>query len=110
MALSGSFSKYPVTNFGLYCEWSAVQSVIGNYSDVTLYVYLRHYEIYVGSRSDSTISINGTSETYTAPAISHNAGAYVNKLLKSKTVRDYRNTTGNATGIPLSASRRIGGT
>lgn len=110
MALSGSFSKYPVTNFGLYCEWSAAQSVIGNYSDVTLNVYLRYYEIYVGSRSDSTISINGTSETYTAPAISHNAGAYVNKLLKSKTVRVYHNSSGKATGIPLSASWRFSGT
>ena len=41
MATSGSFSKYPVDNFGLYCTWSASQSVIGNYSDVTLNVYLK---------------------------------------------------------------------
>lgn len=74
MALSGSFKNYPVSNFGLYCEWSATQSKSGNYSDVTLNVYLHYYEIYVGARSDSTISINGESETYTAPAISHNAG------------------------------------
>ena len=63
MALSGSFYKYPVDNFGLYCTWSATQSVTGNYSDVTLNVYLKYYTLSVGSRSDSTVSINGVSET-----------------------------------------------
>ena len=43
MALSGSFEKYPVSGFGLYCTWSATQSVTGNYSDVTLNVYLKYY-------------------------------------------------------------------
>lgn len=104
MALSGNFKNYPVKDFGLYCEWLAAQSAIGNYSDVTLYVYLHYYEIHVGSRPNSTISIDKTSETYTASAISHNAGAYVNKLLKSKTVRIYHNDSGKATEIPLSAS------
>ena len=65
MALSGSFQNLPVSGFGLYCTWSATQSVTGNYSDVTLNVYLKYYTLEVGSRADSTISINGTSETYT---------------------------------------------
>lgn len=110
MALSGSFKKYPVSNFGLYCKWSAAQSKSGNYSDVTLDVYLHYYEIYVGARSDSTISINGQSETYTAPAISHNAGKYYDRLLKSKTVRVQHNADGTKTNVPLSASWRLSGT
>ena len=48
MALSGEFQNYPVNNFGLYCTWSATQSVTGNYSDVTLNVYLHYYTIEVG--------------------------------------------------------------
>ncbi len=32
MALSGTFQNYPVSSFGLYCEWSGVQSVTGNYT------------------------------------------------------------------------------
>ena len=45
MALSGTFQNYPVSSFGLYCEWSGVQSVTGNYTDVTLKVYLSYYTI-----------------------------------------------------------------
>ena len=110
MALSGEFQNYPVNNFGLYCTWSATQSVTGNYSDVTLNVYLHYYTIAVGSRSDSTISINGTSETYTAPAIEDYTSGYKNKLLKTKTVRVNHTSTGTATNIPLSASWRFSGT
>ena len=44
MALSGSFYNYPVKSFGLYCEWSASQSVTGNYSNVTLKVYLSYWD------------------------------------------------------------------
>ena len=46
MALSGSFQNLPVNNFGLYCTWSATQSVTGNYSDVTLNVYLKYYTLW----------------------------------------------------------------
>ena len=84
MALSGSFSNYPVSNFGLYCEWSGSQSITGNYTNVTLKVYLKYYTIGVGERSDSTIAINGTSETYTVPAISDYSSGYKLKLLKVK--------------------------
>lgn len=43
MALSGSFSNYPTGKFGLYCEWSGSQSVTGNYTNITLKVYLQFY-------------------------------------------------------------------
>lgn len=110
MALSGSFYKYPVTNFGLYCTWSATQSVTGNYSDVTLKVYLKYYTISVGSRSDSTVSINGVSETYTAAAISDDVAGYDTTLLKTYTVRVNHNSNGTKTGVALSASWRFSGT
>ncbi len=110
MATSGSFSKYPVSNFGLYCTWSASQSVTGNYSDVTLNVYLKYYTISVGSRSDSTVSINGVSETYTAPAISDSVAGYDTTLLKTYTVRVAHGSDGKKTGVALSASWRFSGT
>lgn len=110
MALSGTFERYPVNGFGLYCTWSASQSVTGNYSDVTLNVYLKYYTISVGARSDSTISINGTSETYTAPAINDYTSGTKTKLLKTKTVRVTHNANGTKTGVPLSASWRFSGT
>ena len=110
MALSGSFYKYPVDNFGLYCTWSATQSVTGNYSDVTLNVYLKYYTLNVGSRSDSTVSINSVAEIYTAPAINDSTADYDLTLLKTYTVRVYHNSNGTKTGVPLSAYWRFSGT
>ena len=110
MALSGTFQNYPVSSFGLYCEWSGVQSVTGNYTDVTLKVYLSYYTLEVGARSDSTISINGVSETYTAPAIEDYSSGWKKKLLKTKTVRVSHNADGTKSGVALSASWRFSGT
>lgn len=110
MALSGSFYKYPVDNFGLYCTWSATQRVTGNYSDVTLNVYLKYYTLNVGSRSDSTVSINGVSETYTAAAINDSSADYDLTLLKTYTVRVAHNSDGTKTGVALSAYWRFSGT
>ncbi len=110
MALSGSFYKYPVSKFGLYCEWSGSQSITGNYTNITLKVYLQFYSLDVGSRSDSTISINGTSETYTAPAIDDmSTGSWHKVLLKTKTVKVTHNSDGTKTGVPLSVSWRFDG-
>lgn len=110
MALSGTFQNYPVSNFGLYCEWSGTQSITGNYTDVTLKVYLSYYTLEVGARSDSTISINGVSETYTAPAVDDYSSGWKKKLLKTKTVRVSHNADGTKSGVVLSASWRFSGT
>lgn len=109
-ALSGTFQNYPVSSFGLYCEWSGAQSITGNYTDVTLKVYLSYYTLEVGARSDSTISINGVSETYTAPAIDDYSSGWKKKLLKTKTVRVSHNADGTKSGVVLSASWRFSGT
>lgn len=110
MALSGTFQNYPVSSFGLYCEWSGTQSITGNYTDVTLKVYLSYYTLDVGARSDSTISINGVSETYTVPAIEDYSSGWKKKLLKTKTVRVNHNADGTKSGVTLSASWRFSGT
>ena len=110
MATSGNFQNLPVSGFGLYCTWSATQSVTGNYSDVTLNVYLKYYTLEVAARSGSTISINGTSESYTAPAISDYSSGAKTKLLKTKTVRVNHNSNGTKSGVALSASWPFNGT
>ena len=110
MALSGTFQNYPVSSFGLYCEWSGTQSITGNYTDVTLKVYLSYYTLDGGARSDSTISINGVSKTYTVPAIEDYSSGWKKKLLKTKTVRVSHNADGTKSGVALSASWRFSGT
>lgn len=110
MALNGSYYKYGTSTFGLYVEWTATQNVIGNYSDVTQKIYLSYTQVEVGSRSDSTSSINGTSVTYTAPAITDYTSGSKKKLLYTHTVRVNHASNGTAANIPLSASWRFGGT
>lgn len=110
MALSGSYNYYPVSSFGLYVEWSASQSVTGNYSDVTQKIYLSYYTLEVGQRTDSTSSINGTSVTYTAPSIYDYSTGWKKKLLYTHTVRVYHNSAGAANNIALSAAWRFSGT
>ena len=111
MGLSGSFYNYPVGEFGLYCEWSGTQNFGGNYTDITLNVYLRYYTIDTVARPNSTISINGVTETYTADRIiDYNSAAWHNTLLKSKTVRVKHNADGTKTDVSLSASWYFGGT
>jgi len=110
MALSGTYYYYPVSSFGLYVEWNATQSVTGNYSDVTQKIYLSYYTLEVGSRNDSTSSINGTSVTYTAPSIYDYSSGWKKKLLYTHTVRVYHNSSGAAANIPLAAAWRFSGT
>lgn len=110
MALSGSYYKYPTSSFGLYVEWSATQSITGNYSTVTQKIYLSYYTLDVGSRSDSTSSINGTSVTYTTPSINDYSSGWKKKLLYTHTVQVNHNSNGTKTGVALSASWRFSGT
>lgn len=111
MALNGSFKKYPTGSFGLYCEWSATQSQSGNYSDVTMDVYLSYYTISVGSRTSATVSINGEKKTYSTPSISRSsASSWTKKLLKTYTVRVKHDANGEKTGVQLSASYPFNGT
>lgn len=110
MALSGNFHNYPTSQFGLYCEWSGSQSKTGNYTAVTLKVYLRIWSIYVGARSDGIASINGSSGTYSTPAISDDGGSWHFVHLFDRTVNVYHNSNGTKTGVPLSASWRFSGT
>lgn len=111
MSLNGSFYKYPVSQFGLFCEWSGVQSISGNYTDITLNVYVRFFDLEVGQRAGSIISINGVSETYTAPKIyDYTTQAWHNVLIKTKKVRVLHNPNGTKNNVTLSASWRFGGT
>nr|DAH63449.1 MAG TPA: protein of unknown function DUF859 [Caudoviricetes sp.] len=110
MALSGSFHNYPTSQFGLYCEWTGSQSKTGNYTAVTLKVYLHIWSIYVGARNDGIASINGSSGTYSTPAISDDGGSWHFVHLFDRTVNVSHNSNGTKTGVPLSASWRFSGT
>lgn len=108
MALSGNFSKYATSNFGLYCTWSGTQSITGNYTDVTLKVYVSHQRLSSSARP-ATISINGTSESFTAAGISSSSSSWQKTLIKTKTVRVNHNADGTKNSVSLSASWNFSG-
>lgn len=107
MALNGNFSNLPMSGgrCGLYCTWSAVQSTTGNYSDVTVNVYLRIFDIHLESRT-LTIYVNGDGNTVTTPPISDSSTSLHNRFLNSRTVRVYHDRYGKASPT-LSASFKI---
>ena len=109
MALSGSFSKYATSSFGLYCTWSGTQSITGNYTDVTVKVYISHQRL-TSSARPATIAINGTSESFTAAAIRSSSSSWQKTLIKTKTVRVNHNTDGTKNSVSLSASWNFSGT
>ena len=108
MAKSGSFQNLCMSSnkCGLYCTWSATQSAIGNYSDITVNTYLRIYDIDLGSRTLSS-NINGNVVNIAIAAIKDNGTKLHDVLLNSRTVRVNHNSNGTATGVTLAVSYDI---
>lgn len=104
MALSGSFSHYETDNFGLYCEWSAVQNTVGNYSDLTLRMCLRYKKLTIGAVTGATISINGVSDTFSTEGFTDQNKGVKTRLLKEKTVRIDHEEDGSKTGVVLACT------
>lgn len=109
MALSGTFTQYPVGQFGLYCEWSGVQNAINNTTTITLKIYLRHRAINVAQKSGCLWSIDVESGTFTAPAVSSSTTAYANTLLTTQTATVTHSSSGTAS-ITMSATYSFNGT
>ena len=115
MALSGNFSNYGYagySNLGLYVSWSASQSIVGNYSDVTLDVYVQTYNITVNTRT-VTVNVFGVEKTFTSNSISDKNSTWDKQKLGSITVRVEHNSDGTKNGTievtyPIAAT--IGGT
>lgn len=112
MALNGSFQSYAegTNSLGLYCEWSGVQNIGGNYTDIILKIYLHHYTIDVGSRSGNECSIGETVLTYdTSPITNLSTTTWLNTLLTTQTARIVHASDGTATNISLSATWAFNG-
>ena len=73
MALSGSISGN-YRNYTTTTTWSATQNVGSNYSYITCHHTLYcPYALYIGARTNSC-TVNGTTGSFTSPAISTNGG------------------------------------
>lgn len=110
MALKGSFNKLVSGNFGIICNWKGTQNQSGNYTTITLDVYLQYYHLYVGSRDDGIVSINGKSSKFSTSAISSSTDSWKTTLLKSYSIKVPHDADGKKTNVELKASWRYGGT
>lgn len=83
MATSGSFSgSIRDGKYKLKVDWSATQSVVNNTSKITAVMYLvqgAYASLDIGSRSDNTTVIAGTSHTWSSPAFA-NSGSKTTKM------------------------------
>ncbi|WP_214796556.1 MULTISPECIES: hypothetical protein [unclassified Exiguobacterium] len=97
MALSGYFYTNVASNFRLSLEWSATQSISGNYSDVTTKLYWMSLSssavVYSSATKTASTTISGSSTTSSASAgLSGNQ----KKLIHTQTKRIYHNADGTA--------------
>ena len=93
MALSGSISEY-ITGREYRIEWSAEQSVAGNYSVITCTHYLINdggYDLYIGERLNYC-NVDGAADSYTSPGISTGGGSTIELGTTTHTV--YHNADG----------------
>lgn len=97
MALSGSITGV-YRGYTLQANWTAVQDISGNYSDITI----RHvlvigsaYSLNIGSRSN-TCSVDGAAQSYSSPAINQKGGSVT---LGTTTHRVNHNADGSKTCI-----------
>lgn len=95
MALSGTITG-SYKGYTLQANWSAVQNVNGNYSDVTIshvLVIASAYSLKISTRSNSC-SVDGTSVAYTSPSINQKGGSVA---LGTTTHRVNHNSDGSKT-------------
>lgn len=100
MSLNGNFSNYgyaDYSNLGLYCTWSAVQNISENYSDVTVTVYVRSYNI---TCNPKTITVNafGVKGEFTSNNITDKDSTWNNQKLGSITIKVPHNNDGTKSG------------
>lgn len=95
LALSGVFSKSINTRWRLQVEWSASQSIGGNYSDVTVRFYWigedQYSAVYSSASDPVSITINGNTSTGSATA---GLDANQKKLIHTHKVRVNHNDDG----------------
>ncbi|MCA1025793.1 DUF859 domain-containing protein [Cytobacillus kochii] len=95
MALSGTFYKNVNSHWRLQGEWSASQSISGNYSNVTLKVYWmcldKYGTTYTSVTKSGSSTINGSSDAFSASA---KLTGSEKKLVQTHTVKVNHNSDG----------------
>lgn len=106
MALSGSYQETFNSGYTVRTEWEASQNINGNYSDLTITLYLdcrSNYDLYIGSRTH-TVYVDGSGYDITSSRISTGGGTTI--TLGSFDKRIYHNSDGTC-NVDLSTTLDI---
>ena len=106
MALSGSYQETFNNGYTVRTEWKASQNIDGNYSDLTITLYLdcrSNYDLYIGSRTH-TVYVDGSGYDITSSRISTGGGTTI--TLGSFDKRIYHNSDGTC-NVDLSTTLDI---
>ena len=106
MALSGSYQETFNSGYTVRTEWEASQNINGNYSDLTITLYLdcrSNYDLYIGSRTH-TVYVDGSGYDITSSRISTSGGTTI--TLGSFDKRIYHNSDGTC-NVDLSTTLDI---
>lgn len=106
MALSGSYQETFNNGYTVRTEWEASQNINGNYSDLTITLYLdcrSNYDLYIASRTH-TVYVDGSGYDITSSRISTGGGTTI--TLGSFDKRIYHNSDGTC-NVDLSTTLDI---
>jgi Siphovirus protein of unknown function (DUF859) len=103
LALSGSFGSNINEHWRIQCDWTASQSISGNYSNVTMKTYWisksQYGTTYTSDTKSGSATINGSSGSF---SFSAKLSGTEKKLVNTRTVRVNHNSDGSKS-ISLSA-------
>lgn len=105
---NGSFYNYVAGSsessyFGLYCEYTFDQNISGNYTNVTVDVWIRYYSLSCSTKT-GTITIGDKSISFTSPSISKsNQNGNGKTKIGSATVKIDHNNDGTKKDVLLKA-------
>jgi hypothetical protein len=101
---SGTIKGTKQGYYGVEIDWVATaNSASANTSTVVSKVYITYYSINIAGRT-ATSNINGTSVSFSVPAINDKPNASTRRLIYTHTATVQHNTDGTKTGVTISAS------
>lgn len=101
---SGTIKGEKQGYYGVEIDWVATaNSASANTSTVVSKVYITYYSINIAGRT-ATSNINGTSVSFSVPAINDKPNTSTRRLIYTHTATVAHNTDGTKTGVTISAS------
>ena len=108
LSLSGRINPKDSNNIELHIEWTATQKADSPMATLTVKVFLDSYEVYIGARDNSKITLNGKTEVFNTGIISRKSEKFQSSMIYSGTY-EVLSPAGETIELPVSAEYFFGG-